>query len=41
MSDPNVESHLEYLHQKCVIFTIEKDSNNFAFIYRKKTFQNY
>ena len=35
MSEPDVKKHLEELHQKFVIVTINKASNNFAFICRK------
>ena len=32
---PDVQKHLEELHRKFVIVTIDKESNNFAFIHRK------
>ena len=35
ISDPHVKKHTEELHQKFVIVTINKASNNFAFICRK------
>ena len=35
MSDPDVKKHLEKLHQKFVFVTINKTSNNFAFMWRK------
>ena len=34
LSDPDVKKHLEDLHRKFVIVTIDKASNNFAFIFR-------
>ena len=35
LSDPDVKKHLEEFHQKIVIITIDKASNNFLFIFRK------
>ena len=35
LSDPDVKKHLEELNRKFVIPTIDKASNNFAFICRK------
>ena len=35
MSDPGVKKLLEELHQKFVVITIDKASNNFAFTCRK------
>ena len=32
LSDPDVKTKMEELHQKFVIVTIDKASNNFAFI---------
>ena len=35
LSDPDVKKHQKELHRKIVIVTINKASNNFAFICRK------
>ena len=40
LSDPDVKNHLEELHWKFVIVTIDKGRISFAFIFKNTTFPN-